>query len=79
MNYGQGQAVMVLVGERMGFSMLNTKHAKQVLAGEDVHPMFQAAIEREAVDLNNRLRSQPTQIARANAIARDVTTELSLK
>lgn len=78
MTYGQGQAVMVLVGERMGFNMLNTDHAKRALAGHKVHPMFYASMEREAVQLHNQLRTQPDLLQQANSICDAVIAGYSL-
>lgn len=78
MNYGQTQAVMVLVGERMGFEMPSAELSKKVLAGGTIHQMHHAAIEREAVDLNNRLRVQPDLIAQANNLSSAVISEFGL-
>lgn len=78
MNYGQAQAVMVLVGERMGFDMANAGVAKQVLEGAPLHPMRFADLEREAVELNNRLRTQPASIAKANELGGVVAAEYGL-
>jgi hypothetical protein len=81
MNYGKSLAVMVLVGERMGFNMVNADSAKKVLNGDAVHIILHAAIEREAVELNNQLRTKPDApnvIAQANKIASEVSAAFDL-
>lgn len=78
MNYGQSQAVMVLVGERLGFKMANAVLAKQVLNGANVHPMRYVDLEREATELNNRIRKRSGAVAEANALSKQVMAEYGL-
>lgn len=72
MTYGHGCAIMVLAGNRMGLAPALVEEATRHLEGGTTHPMTGAAIEREAVDLNNRLRVDATLIAQANAHAEDL-------
>lgn len=67
--YGYGNALMVLVGELMGLSPSLVAEAKKTLDGEVIHPMSGAAIEKEAVRMNDLLRSSPGKISEANAHA----------
>lgn len=67
--YGYGNALMILVGELMGLSPSLVDEAKKTLDGEVIHPMSGAAIEKEAVRMNDLLRISPEKIAEANAHA----------
>ena len=53
----------------MGLSPSLVAEAKKTLGGEAIHPMSGAAIEKEAVRMNDLLRSSPEKIAEANAHA----------
>ena len=75
LNYGQGNAVMVLVADKMGLAPVHVDDAKKLLEGRPVHPMFGAAVESEAVKANNRLRSNASLIAEANRLAVEVALE----
>lgn len=75
MNYGQSQAVMVLAGERMGFSMATTDTAKQMLSGASVHPMFAVAVEKEATSLHNQIHSDADAVNRANKCCAEIIAE----
>ncbi|WP_181709823.1 hypothetical protein [Burkholderia sp. MBR-1] len=75
MTHGDANAVMVLVGERMGLNPALVAEATRQLEGGAVHPMTGAAIEKEAVALNNRLRVDSAQIERANAHAEDLKVQ----
>lgn len=82
MNYGQTQAVKVLVGERMGFPVTNVDDAKKVLqCGVDsVHPMVGAQISKAATDLHNQLSTQtPDVLTLANKHVTDVCAEFNLE
>lgn len=78
MNYGQQQAVMVLAGERMGFSMVNAAIARTVLEGKPVHPMHGVAIEKEATELHNKIRTQAELVNQANKHCADLIGEYHL-
>lgn len=78
MNYGQGNAIMVLVAEKMGLQPALVDMAKKVLSGGVVHVMVHAAIEREAVAANNQLRTDPVLIAKANGLCAEIKQEYEL-
>lgn len=78
MNYGQSQAVMVLAGERMGYPMANADNARAVLEGKPMHVMFGAAIEKEATELHNKLRTQGELVNQANKHCADLIAEYGL-
>ena len=78
MNYGQQQAVIVMSGKRMGFSMDNLDIAERILRGQQVHAMFHAAIERVATKFHNELASDCEAVERANKIASRVISEFNL-
>ncbi|ENZ77962.1 MULTISPECIES: hypothetical protein [Ralstonia] len=75
MNYGHGMSIMILVGEKMNLSPTHTEDAKQDLEGGSAHPMTAAAMEREAVRLNDLLRHDASLIAQANAHAQDLKVQ----
>ncbi len=73
--YGHGSALMVLVGEVMGLSPSLVAEAKKTLDGEVIHPMSGAAIEKEAIRMNDLLRNSPEKIAEANAHAENLKVQ----
>lgn len=73
--YGHGHAIMILVAEMMGLSPSSVADAKQLLDGKEVHPMTGAAMEREAIRVNDLLRSDPEQIAVANRHAEQLKVQ----
>ncbi|WP_321935355.1 phage protein NinX family protein [Paraburkholderia sp. J8-2] len=75
MTNGDGNAIMVLVGERMGLAPGLVAEATRQLEGGNIHPMTGAAIEREAVALNDRLRVDATLIDQANAHVEDLKAQ----
>ncbi len=68
--HGHGIAIMLLVAEIMGLDPLLATDAKRLLDGEAIHPMTGAAMEKEAVRMNDVLRSDPEKIAQANEHAK---------
>lgn len=78
MNYGQCQAVKVLAGERLGYSMSTADYARTILEGKALHPMFSASMSREATDFHNRLRTQPEQMTKANEHVTAIIREYGL-
>jgi len=82
MQYGQAQAVKVLAGERMGFTVSNVDDAKKVLqCGVDsVHPMVGAQISKAATDVHNQLCTQSADVlAKANKHVADVCAEFGVE
>jgi hypothetical protein len=75
MTYGHGNAIMVLVGERMGLAPALVAESTRYLEGGTIHPMTGAAIEKEAVALNDRLRSSAALIGKANAQAEELKVQ----
>lgn len=73
--YGHGNAIMILVAEQMGLSPLLVDEAKRLLNGEAIHPMSGAAIEREAIRVNDLVRGNPEQVAQANAHAEQLKAQ----
>lgn len=74
MNYGHGMSIMILVGEDEPFA--HTHRRRQAgLGGGSAHPMTAAAMEREAVRLNDLLRHDASLIAQANAHAQDLKVQ----
>lgn len=78
MTYGQGCAIMLLVGERMGKAPGYLDEARKCARGERLHPRIGAAIEHESVQLNDQLRSDAALIAQANVLAQELMLEFSL-
>ena len=66
MNYGQSQAIKVLVGEKMGFPMSSADIARNILEGKPVHVSIGAAIDKEAADLHNKIACDSALVEQAN-------------
>jgi hypothetical protein len=66
--YGHGNAIMILVADQMGLSPSLVAEAKLALDGGAVHVMTAAAIEKEAVRMNDVVRHSAA-LVQANAIA----------
>lgn len=69
LEYGHGLAIMILVGELMGLSPTLADDAKRLLDGQAIHPMMGAAIEKEAMRMNELVRGDTNRLAQANATA----------
>lgn len=72
MTYGHGNCIIILVGQKMGMEPSLIDDAKKHLDAGALHPMTGAAMEREAIRLNDLLRHDPELIAQANAHAEDL-------
>jgi hypothetical protein len=72
MTYGHGNAIMILSGDRMGLSPALVVEARKHLEGGDIHPMTAAAVEKEAVALNDRVRGDARLLEQANTHAEDL-------
>lgn len=70
---------MVLVGELMGLSPTLVAEARKTLDGEPIHPMSGAAIEKEAIRMNELLRVSPARIAEANAHAESLKVKYGFR
>jgi hypothetical protein len=72
MTYGHGNAIMILVADRIGLGPALVAEARKHLEGSDIHAMTGAAMEKEAVALNNRIHSDALLLEQANAQAEDL-------
>ncbi|MFP3637834.1 hypothetical protein [Paraburkholderia sp. SIMBA_054] len=75
LTHGYGNAIMVLVADRMGLAPALVAESSRYLMGGDIHPMTGAAIEREAVAMNERLRVDAGFIAQANTYAQELAAQ----
>ena len=66
MNYGQGNAVMILAAEKIGLTPPLVDEAKRYLEGCVIHVILANAMEEAAVRVNDQLRSDASLIAQAN-------------
>lgn len=64
--YGDGIALKILAADRMGLNPGHIDNARKLLAGEKVHPMFLAQMERESVEMNEKIRHDPALVDSAN-------------
>ncbi len=78
MNYGQSQAIKVLVKEKMGFSTATLEMSKNLLSGTRVHPMNFRSVEEEAVEFHNKLISHPHLQTQANKIGEEIINEFGV-
>lgn len=68
--YGHGNAVMVLVAEKLGLSPALVDEAKRTLNGQPIHPITGAALEQEAIRVSDMVRDQGSAVmAQANSLA----------
>lgn len=75
LEYGHGNAIMILVGAELGLSPSLVDEATRTLNGEAVHVMTGAAIETEAVRINDLVRYDPKTLAQANALAEQMKAQ----
>jgi len=75
LNYGQCQALKVLVAEKMGMCPSNVADAQKMMRGETLHPMISASVDREAARIHNELASDGAKVAKANQIGQSVLAE----
>lgn len=73
--HGDSIAIMILAGQRMGLNPKHQDDARRQLEGGAIHPMTGAAMDSEATDVNNRLRHDPSLIAKANIHAEHLKAE----
>ena len=76
---GDAYAIMILAGEKMGLKPGFVDQANRQLRGEPVTPTMGAMMSKESSELNNRLRHDPEQMAKANAIVQDIVAEFGFK
>lgn len=75
MNLAQCDAVIILTAEEMNMKPAYTDHARMALCNEPVHITMKAMMNREAANINNRLRHDPNLIAQANLISMRIIQE----
>lgn len=75
MTYGDGQAIIILAAEKMGLQPSLVDEAKRQLEGQGIHPMTGAAMEKEAADMNDRLRHDASLIQEANTFAEEIKVQ----
>jgi len=75
LNYGQGNAVMILVGDKMGLTPALVGEAKRHLQGGVIHVITAKAMEDAAVHINDQLRHDAALIAQANDHANEIKLE----
>lgn len=78
LNYGQCQALKVLVADKLGMSPSNVADAQKMMRGETLHPMISASVDREAARIHNELASDGAKVAKANQIGQSVLAEYGL-
>lgn len=72
---GDAYAITILAAEKMGLNPMFVDEAKRLLAGGAIHPMTGAAMSKESVEMNNRLRHDATLIAKANVYAEELKVQ----
>jgi formate-dependent phosphoribosylglycinamide formyltransferase (GAR transformylase) len=75
MSYGDGQAIKILVSEKLGFDPSNTDIARKQLSGSTIHPINFAQLEKESTEMHNRLSKDPVAVKSANKIANEIALE----
>ncbi len=70
--YGDGNAIMILAGQQLGLSPSCVDVAMQYLTKGGVFPSFLSSLEKEAVQMNDAVRKNPSLLDKANAIATDL-------
>lgn len=75
MTYGDGNAIIILVAEKMGLAPSFVDDAKRQLGGSSVHPITGAAMEKEATSMNNGLRHDATLVAKANDYVQEIKAQ----
>lgn len=78
LNYGQCQALKVLVAEKLGMSPSNVSDAQKMMRGENIHPMISASVDREAARIHTELASDGDKVAKANQLGQSVLAEYGL-
>lgn len=75
LNYGQGNAIMILTAEKMGLTPPLVDEAKRHLEGGAIHVILAKAMEDAAVHVNDQLRSDASLIAQANVHAAEIVSQ----
>lgn len=75
MTYGCGQAIKVLVAQKLDHSVTNSEVAKKHLKGETIHPIDFAELEKEATVFHNRLARDVEAVKQANVISNQLAVD----
>lgn len=78
LNYGQCQALKVLVAKHLGLKPLNVDDAQKMMRGGSVHPIVFASVERQATLAHNELAGDDEKIDQANRVGLTVLAEYGL-
>lgn len=78
-NYGQQQAMMILVAARMGLDPVLLDEPKAHLNGGVIRPTMGKAMEAEACRVHEQLRPDATLVATANAHAEKLMVEFGFE
>lgn len=68
LNYGQVQALKVLIAAEMGLNPGYALESAKLMQGEKVHPMIARAVERESISIHNTMCDDIEKISKANQI-----------
>lgn len=78
LNFGQCEALKVLVADRLGLSPHNVDDAQKLMRGEIVHPMIFARISHQATLVHNQLAGDAHLLVQANSVGQAVLAEYGL-
>lgn len=79
MTYGDGLALKVMAGEKLGLNPGCVDIAKKHLSGDTVHPMNMAAVEKEAAKIHKRLAKDTEAMVAANKVVNEIAVEYGFK
>lgn len=72
MNYGDAQALKVLVGSMLGIYAGATDAAERHLQGEPVQPMFMSEVDKKASEIHNIIAKDHKLISKANEAGKTI-------
>lgn len=78
MNYGDSQALILLVASRLGYPVRQLAHAHALLSRQPIHIISIVALEREATQWHNLIAQNPILIRRANHLSSQIKRDLNL-
>ena len=78
LNYGQCQALKVLVADKMGLKSLHVDDAQKMMRGDSVHPIVFASVERQATLAHNEFAGDAEKVAQANRVGLILLAEYGL-
>lgn len=75
MNYGDGNAIMILAAVQMGLNPPLVDEAKRYLEGGSIHIIIAKGMEDAAVQVNDQLRNDASLIEQANECANRIKSQ----